>query len=170
MINCLKWAFFFKLGSWFSGCLVADRSDSHSCSCSRWPGLRKLNTITSCTFFLCLTCTVLIQFLIVQVLRCGTERGPQAVKACSLVRLCFYCGLGFSALLIVSSKEPSVINCFMQMGQLKGLQGLSHRAVKKCRLSLGVLDNSNGIYSGQCWDWCSWYLIWHLIPIFVKSA
>ena len=37
-----------------------------------------------------------------------------------------------------------------QMGQLKGLRGLFYLAVEKLRMSLGVLDDSYGIFSGQC--------------------
>lgn len=38
---------------------------------------------------------------------------------------------------------------FMKMGQLKGLRGLFYLAVEKLRMSLGVLDDSYGIFSGN---------------------
>ncbi|XP_024359542.1 carotenoid 9,10(9',10')-cleavage dioxygenase isoform X2 [Physcomitrium patens] len=38
---------------------------------------------------------------------------------------------------------------FLKIGQLKGLRGLFYIAVEKLRLSLGVLDESNGLYGGN---------------------
>ncbi|KAG0604369.1 hypothetical protein M758_10G166800 [Ceratodon purpureus] len=38
---------------------------------------------------------------------------------------------------------------FMKIGQLKGLRGLFYLAVEKLRLSLGVLDDSNGLFTGN---------------------